>query len=65
VSRALSLAFLIIGLILLIFGFNAADSFASEASEFFTGAPTNRSIWLTLIGVVLALVGAVGLARRR
>jgi hypothetical protein len=41
-----------------------ADSFASDVSEFFTGSPTDRAIWLiaggaaaTALGGILSLTG--------
>lgn len=63
-SRPLSLALLVAGIVLLILGLNSSDSIASQFSEVFTGAPTDKAIWLTLGGIVLTIVGAAGLLRR-
>jgi hypothetical protein len=60
-NRALPLVLLVIGAILLFLGLSAGESFASEVKEAFTGEPTNRAIWLTIGGAVLAVVGLVGL----
>lgn len=59
--RALGFGLIAVGVVLLVLGFNAADSFSSEVSEFFTGEPTNRAIWL-MIGGVAALATGVALS---
>ncbi len=62
-NRSLSLALLVCGIVLIVFGISASDSIASSFSEFFTGSPTDKAIWLLLGGLVAAIVGAVGLQR--
>lgn len=47
---------------LTIFGLNEMNSFTSDISRMFTGAPTNRSIWMMVGGVVLVVPGLTGLA---
>jgi hypothetical protein len=64
-NKALSIALLVVGVILLIFGFNASESVGSEVSEAVTGAPTDKSIWLIALGVIGILVGGIGVLRRR
>lgn len=64
-NRAISTALLVVGIILLIMGLNAADSFSSEVSEAVSGTPTDRSMWLIVGGAAAAIIGAVGLFRRR
>ena len=59
-TRMLSLALLAGGVVLIIFGISAADSFNSQVSEFFTGSPTDRAIWMLVIGIVLAVAGLGG-----
>jgi uncharacterized membrane protein YidH (DUF202 family) len=56
-NRGLGLALLAIGVILLFYGINAEQSFTSSVSKVFTGAPTDRSIFLIAGGVLAALVG--------
>lgn len=56
---AVGLALLGIGVVLLIWGATAADSFASEFKEFFTGNPTDKSMWLIVGGVGAAICGIV------
>jgi uncharacterized protein DUF3185 len=60
-NKALSIAFLVGGVVLLIYGFQASDSFSSDVSRAFTGNPTDRTIWLLVGGGVLAVIGLVGL----
>jgi uncharacterized membrane protein HdeD (DUF308 family) len=57
--RAIGIALLVGGVILLYFGMNESDSFASEVSEVFTGSPTDRSIWMMVLGVVAAVAGGI------
>lgn len=64
-NRALSIALLVIGLILLFMGFNASQSVGSEISEAVQGTPSDRSIWLIVGGAAAAIIGAAGLFRRR
>lgn len=63
-NRGLSIGLLVVGVILLVWGFNASQSFASEVSDAVTGAPTDRSIWLIVLGGLSAAVGGFGLLRR-
>jgi len=62
-NKPISLALVVVGIILLVLGFNASESFASEMSEFFSGSPTEKSIWLMIGGAAALVIGAVGLAR--
>lgn len=54
---ALALGFVVAGVILLVMGFPASDSLACDFSRFFTGSPTDRSIWLLVGGGVCTAVG--------
>ena len=63
-NKGMSLALLVIGVILLVFGVNAYHSASSEVSRFFTGAPTNKALWLLIIGLAAGIVGFVGLVRK-
>lgn len=64
-SKIPAIAFLIVGVILLVFGFNASESVASEVSNAVTGAPTDKSIWLIALGALGVLVGGFWLFVRR
>jgi hypothetical protein len=58
-NKSIGLALLAVGLALIVFGINASESFTSEAKRFFTGTPTDRSMWLLLGGIAATTVGAV------
>ena len=60
-NKALSIALLVGGVILLIFGFQASNSLGSDVSRAFTGNPTDKAIWFLVGGAVLAVIGLVGL----
>jgi hypothetical protein len=62
-NKAIALALLAGGIILLIFGVNATNSFSSDVSRFFTGSPTDKAVWMMVGGVVLSIMGAVSLLR--
>jgi hypothetical protein len=62
-NRYVGIALLIIGVFLLVVGFNASESFASEVKEFFTNSPTERSIWFIIGGIAAALIGLGMLAK--
>jgi hypothetical protein len=64
-SRLLFAVILVVGIVLLIMGFNASDSLSSELSEAFDGAPSDKAIWLIVGGVIAAAFGAIGLMRKR
>ena len=64
-NQLLSIAAIICGVALIIFGISAADSFGSGVSEFFTGAPTDKALWMLIIGVLLAVVGLGSMVYRR
>lgn len=59
-NKTVGLVVFVVGIVLLIFGFNAADSFSSGFSEFFTGSPSKKAIGLLVAGAVMTAVGAVG-----
>ena len=63
-DKGMSVALLVIGVILLVFGLNAYHSASSDVSRFFTGAPTDKALWLLIGGVVASIVGFLGLARK-
>lgn len=51
----------LIGVVLFIMGVAASESVASSFSKFFTGEPSDRSIWLMLSGIAVIIVGgAIG-----
>jgi LPXTG-motif cell wall-anchored protein len=64
-SKIPSIAFLIVGIILLVYGLDASNSVSSSVSNAVTGSPTNKSIWLIVLGVLGILSGGFGLFFRR
>jgi hypothetical protein len=56
-SSIVGLSILALGIVLLIFGFNESQSFSSDVSRFFTGNPTDRSVWMLIGGIVAVIAG--------
>ena len=63
-NRALGIGLVVAGCLLGLFGLRSAESFSSDVSRFFTGSPTDKSVWLLLGGVACVAVG-LALAMRR
>jgi len=63
-NKAISVVLLAAGIVLIIFGINASQSFSSDVSRFFTGSPTDKSIWLFVGGAAALVVGLVTLFQR-
>jgi hypothetical protein len=62
-NKAISLALLVGGVILIIYGVAASNSNASGVSRFFTGNPTDKTMWLLIGGAVATVVGTFGFLR--
>jgi hypothetical protein len=62
-NKLISLLFLIGGIVAIIYGVSASDSIASGFSRLFTGAPTDKTVWLLVGGIVAAIVGLAGVLR--
>jgi hypothetical protein len=60
-NKAVSLAILVGGILVAAFGIDAVNSTGSDISRFFTGAPTDRSMWMLVGGVVAGVIGLAGL----
>ena len=60
-TRAISFALIVGGVVLLYFGGQSFHSFSNEVSRVFTGAPTNKTIFLIAGGVIATLAGLTGL----
>ncbi len=56
-NKILPLALLTAGVLLIVFGVAATDSFSSDVSRFFTGSPTDKAVWMLLGGAVATVVG--------
>ena len=62
-NKGLSVALLIVGIVLIVWGVNAMESFSSDLSRIFTGSPSDKAVWLLVSGTVAAIVGLFGLLR--
>jgi len=62
-NKLVSLVLLVGGIFLIIYGVSSADSIGSDISRFFTGSPSDESIWSLVGGIVAAAIGASRLAR--
>ena len=62
-NKIISLALLVGGIVLISYGLSASESISSDFSRFFTGNPTEKTMWLLIAGIVASVVGAVGLLR--
>ena len=51
------MALLVGGVVLMIIGINAMNSFSSDVSRFFTGSPTDKAVWMLIGGIVAAIAG--------
>jgi uncharacterized membrane protein YidH (DUF202 family) len=63
-NKAIFIAILVGGIILIVFGINARDSLSSDVSRVFTGTPTNKAIFMLVGGVVAAVIGLIGIVRK-
>ncbi len=63
-NRVIMLAILVIGVVLVVYGIAASESFSSDFSRFFTGSPTDRTMWLLIGGIAAIVVGGGGLLLR-
>ena len=61
-NKAFSLALLAGGIVLIVFGVIAMDSFSSDVARFFTGSPTDKAVWMLIGGVVTTMVGVMRLS---
>jgi len=62
-NKIVSLALLVGGVVLMLIGINATNSFSSDVSRFFTGSPTDKAVWMLLGGIVAAVIGLTGTLR--
>ena len=62
-NKLISLVLLAGGIVLVIYGVSASESFSSDVSRFFTGSPTDKTMWLMIGGILAIVIGLVGLLR--
>ena len=61
-NKLILLAILAGGIVLVVFGVSAINSFNSDISRFFTGSPTDKAIWMLIGGIVAIIIGLAGLS---
>ena len=59
-NKFISLGLMVGGVVLIFMGIGAMESFRSDISRFFTGAPTDKAVWLLIGGAVATVVGISG-----
>lgn len=59
-NKIVSLALLVGGVVLIVIGITATNSFSSDVSRFFTGSPTDKAIWMLIGGIVAVVIGLGG-----
>jgi len=57
VNKIFSIALLVGGVVLIILGVQATNSFNSDVSRFFTGSPTDKAVWMLIGGIIAAAAG--------
>jgi hypothetical protein len=62
-NKMILLALVVGGIALIVLGVNAMNSFNSDVSRFFTGAPTDKAVWMLISGVVAVSIGGFGALR--
>jgi hypothetical protein len=58
-NKGTGIALLVVGVAMIIYGFNAPDSVSSDVSRIIAGAPTEKTMCLLLGGSAAMVVGAV------
>jgi len=56
-NKAIALALLVGGIVLIVFGVNESHSFGSDVNRFFNGNPTDKAMWMMVGGAVAAVAG--------
>jgi hypothetical protein len=62
-NRIVSLPLLVGGIVLIVIGIEATNSFSSDVSRFFTGSPTDKAVWMLIAGTAAAVTGLVSILR--
>jgi hypothetical protein len=60
-NKIISLALLVGGIVLIVIGINATNSFSSDVSRFFTGSPNDKAVWMLIGGILTAVAGLAAL----
>lgn len=62
-NKIIGIVLLVVGIILLYFGYEAYNAPASEISNAVTGQPTDNAMWYLIGGAVAVIVGLYGVIR--
>ena len=62
-NKVTGIALLVVGVVVLAFGFDARGSFSSDVSRAFNGAPSDKAMWLLGIGAFLTVAGVAAMFR--
>ncbi|CAB0151709.1 hypothetical protein PSI9734_02077 [Pseudidiomarina piscicola] len=62
-NKLLGIILLVVGIILLYFGYEAYNSAASEVSQAVTGETTDNAMWYLIAGAVAVIAGLYGTIR--
>ncbi|MFC0445612.1 DUF3185 family protein [Pseudidiomarina halophila] len=62
-NKVIGIILLVVGIILLYFGYEAYNSPASEVAQAVTGEPTDNAMWYLIGGAVAVVVGLYGVVR--
>lgn len=58
-TKIIGLVLLVVGVILLVFGWNASQSIADQVTETFTGRFTDETMWYIILGAASVVAGLV------
>jgi len=64
-NKSISIVLLVAAVVLIAFGVNAYHSASSYVSRFFTGAPTDKALWLLIGGLAAGIIGGVSLSQSK
>lgn len=56
-QKLLGIILVVIGIILLVFGFNASQSLGDQVTETFTGRFTDETMWYIIGGAIAVVIG--------
>ena len=65
IQRFIGPGLIVVGIVLLILGWQASESASSEFSKAFQGAPSDKAIWLLVAGGIVLVLGVVRTMRSR
>jgi Protein of unknown function (DUF3185) len=64
-SKFISLALVIAGVVLLVYGLDSSNSVSSSVTRAVSGTPTDKTIWLIVLGAIGIIAGGCGIFTRR